>query len=78
MDNVKKQLDYIKVSSYRKKLSIEESEAFMAELTGVAIFGGKSILIEFLINDDFDGFKKHIAHMNREGNLIKSALKNCT
>ena len=75
---MKKQMDYIKVSSYRKNFSAAENESLMAELIGIAIFGGKSTLIEFLVNDDLEGFKKHVAHMNKEGNRIKKALNNCT
>lgn len=75
---MKKQLDYIKVLSYRKKFSIEENEALMAELIGIAIFGGKSILIEFLVKDDLESFRNHVAHMNQVGNQIKNTLKDCT
>lgn len=67
---------FIKICSYKKSFTSQEIEALLTELIGAHIFSGKSELIDFLLRDDLQGFKKLVITMNQVGSKIKEILNN--
>ena len=54
------------------KMTHQETHTLLLELIGVYLSGNKSILMNYLINNNFTAFKGHVRYMNDVGDKIKN------
>ena len=65
----------IKLLDMKHKMSAEEKDALLSELIASYASGKPCYLMQFLMNDDFLGFKAYVAYMVKEGLSIKEVIQ---
>lgn len=71
----KQSLDFLKISKYRNKFTDEQNETFLTDLIGSYIYESHPKLLQFLLNDDMEGFEEHVKYMNSTGKKLHELLK---
>ena len=65
----------IKMYQYKASMTSEESDALLAELMSCYLNKKPSTLMDLLIEDEIDGFKKVVQMMIKSGKKIGSFLE---